>query len=99
MSLGGLFSTIAPILGLFGAKKAKPAEFSSNYSSTILQEAPVAPAAAPEAEDGLKTAAVLAAEEEEKRKRAEIAEMNKTNYTGGLGMTTAANNQRKQLLG
>jgi hypothetical protein len=99
MSLGGLFSWVAPVLGLFGAKKAKPAEYSTNYSSSILSQVPEAPQPAPESPDGLKTAAVLAAEEEEKRKRAAAAAENKTNYTSGLGVTGSANIQRKQLLG
>lgn len=58
-------------------------------------EAPVSPAD----DNAAKSAAMLEAEEEEKKRRAAEAEANKTNFTGGLGVSTPATVQRKTLLG
>lgn len=68
------------------------------YENTPAATVPVAPEA-PTAEDGSKSDAVLAAEEEERKRRAAEAEANKTNYTSGLGVTTPANIGKNSLLG
>ena len=71
-----------------------------NYQNQIATiptapEAPVSPAD----DNAAKSAAMLEAEEEEKKRRAAEAEANKTNFTGGLGVSTPATVQRKTLLG
>lgn len=75
----------------------------SNSSQIAYQNAvstmPETPDAPVSPDDGTKSDAILAAEEEERKKRAAEAEANKTNFTGGLGLTTPANIQRKTLLG
>lgn len=71
-----------------------------NYQNQIatIPTAPEAPVS-PDTGDAAKTAAMLEAEEEEKRRLAAEAEANKTNFTGGLGVSTPASIQRKTLLG
>lgn len=71
-----------------------------NYQNQInsIPTAPEAPVS-PTEDNASKSAAMLEAEEEERRKRAAEAEANRTNFTGGLGVSSPATVQRKTLLG
>lgn len=76
---------------------ASSASSYQNAASTMpaMPETPVAP----DDDSAAKNESMLAAEEEERKKRLAAAEANKTSVTGGLGVTTPANVQRKTLLG
>ncbi|MDR3077725.1 MAG: hypothetical protein LBV15_03055 [Planctomycetota bacterium] len=97
MSLGA--ALVGAALGLFASKKAKAPDYSSLFASQA--QAPAAPPAPapPETPEGGKSAAVLAAEEAEKRRRLADKAANQTNFTGGLGLTGGASVERKSLLG
>jgi hypothetical protein len=90
---------------MMGAGKSK-SQYSSMLDSrsdyeSAAQAMPAMPEtpAAPDDGGAAKNESMLAAEEEERRKRAAAAAANAVNVTGGLGLTTPANVQRKTLLG
>lgn len=96
------------LLGLtLSGSMSKGASSYSSYNSggniQYQQENPVATMPeAPEApvnEDGGKSEAMLAAEEEERKRRAAEAEANRTNFTGGLGLTSTPSLGKNTLLG
>lgn len=95
------------VLGLGASKLFGGGGKTQDYSSSLINyqnaaasmpKTPEAPTT-PTADGEKKSAAMTAAEEEEKKRRAAEAEANKTNHTGGLGITTPASVQRKTLLG
>lgn len=71
---------------------------SNNLYNTAAESVPTMPES-PVTSDGGASDAMLAAEEEQRKKLAAQAEQNKTNFTGGLGLTDSASVQRKTLLG
>lgn len=96
------------LLGMFLGNRNQSnssANYSSGYSSgpTSYMETPAgALPAAPEApltEDGSKSESIIAAEEEEKAKRAAESEANQTKYTGGLGLSSTPTIGKNTLLG
>lgn len=93
--LGALFGNSQNNSQSSSTQSYTPIQFQQNSPIATMPQAPEAPSA----EDGSKTEAMLTAEEEERKKRAAEAEANRTNYTGGLGLTSAANINRKTLLG
>lgn len=110
MTLGPIGTILGgALLGLGASKLLSPKtpDYSSMFSAAGNQQnaVPTAPAApeaptAPDASGNEQTSqAMQAAEEEERRKRAAEAAANRTNYTGGLGVTSPANISRKTLLG
>lgn len=92
-------------LGLSRMGSSSQQSYSGSYGSGIqyqnqnpIATVPAAPEA-PVADDGTKSDAVLAAEEEERKRRAAEAEANRTNFTGGLGLSTTPSLDKKSLLG
>lgn len=99
--IGGML--VGSALGLFGSRNQT--DYSSMFSPTpILNAAPVptapqAPTVTNSDGSAQKSASILQAEDEERKRMAAEKEANKTNFTGGLGLTSPANVQRKTLLG
>ncbi|MCD8349615.1 MAG: hypothetical protein LUC93_03290 [Planctomycetaceae bacterium] len=96
--IGG--ALLGTLLGGKGNSGGYDTSFNSggiNYQSpaAAIPEAPEAPAN----DDGSKSDSVLAAEEDERKRRAAEQEANRTNFTSGLGLTSSANINRKSLLG
>lgn len=96
------------LLGFGAAAMSGGKQDMPNYNSTFNTATPNAPTTVPTMpqaptvpkEEGDKPSDdMLAAQEAERKKRAAEAEKNKTNVTGGMGLTTPATVQRKTLLG
>ena len=96
--IGGALAGLG--VALFGKKSKGPSTggMQSDFGN-VVASAPQTPQAPIVPETGQKSDSMLAAEEEERKRRLAEAEANETNYSGGLGVTTPANVGRKTLLG